>query len=119
MSALAARVRGSFDVRNRRNRQRLVANAIGLVVLAVMLFPVYWMIATSFKPGRDIFLFYFYWFPSPATLGNFSEALHRPYFADNIPLSFQNRCARFRGRPGANRKSRDRSNRSKSFAAEF
>ena len=46
-------MRASFDVRNRRNRQRLVANSIGLVVLVVMIFPVYWMAATAFKPGRD------------------------------------------------------------------
>jgi N,N'-diacetylchitobiose transport system permease protein len=84
MTAIAARLRISFDVRNRRNRQRLVANAIGLVVLAVMLFPVYWMIATSFKPGRDILRFDPKWFPSPATLQNFSDAIHRPYFGDNV-----------------------------------
>ncbi len=87
MTALAARMRGSFDVRNRRNRQRLVANAIGLVVLAVMLFPVYWMIATSFKPGRDILRFDPKWWPSPWTLDNFSDAIHRPYFTDNVKNS--------------------------------
>jgi N,N'-diacetylchitobiose transport system permease protein len=87
VTAIAARMRSSFDVRNRRNRQRLVANAIGLVVLAVMLFPVYWMIATSFKPGRDILRFDPKWFPSPATLANFDEAIHRPYFADNVKNS--------------------------------
>jgi N,N'-diacetylchitobiose transport system permease protein len=84
VTAIAARVRTSFDVRNRRNRQRLVANAIGLVVLAVMLFPVYWMIATSFKPGRDILRFDPKWVPSPVTLQNFSDAIHRPYFGDNV-----------------------------------
>ena len=87
MTALAARMRGSFDVRNRRNRQRLVANGIGLVVLAVMLFPVYWMIATSFKPGRDILRFDPKWWPSPWTLDNFSDAIHRPYFTDNVKNS--------------------------------
>jgi N,N'-diacetylchitobiose transport system permease protein len=87
VTALAARMRGSFDVRNRRNRQRLVANAIGLVVLAVMLFPVYWMIATSFKPGRDILRFDPKWWPSPWTLDNFSDAIHRPYFTDNVKNS--------------------------------
>ncbi len=80
-------MRASFDVRNRRNRQRLVANAIGLVVLAVMLFPVYWMIATSFKPGRDILRFDPKWWPSPWTLDNFSDAIHRPYFTDNVKNS--------------------------------
>ena len=56
MSVVAARLRTSFDVRNRRNRQRLIANAIGLVVLVVMIFPVYWMAATAFKPGAATIL---------------------------------------------------------------
>jgi N,N'-diacetylchitobiose transport system permease protein len=43
-----------FDLRNRRKRQRLVANAIGLAVFAIMVFPTYWMVNTAFKPGRDI-----------------------------------------------------------------
>ena len=84
MSAVAARMRMSFDVRNRRNRQRLIANAIGLVVLVVMIFPVYWMAATAFKPGRDVLRFDPKWFPSPWTLDNFDDALHRPYFWDNV-----------------------------------
>jgi N,N'-diacetylchitobiose transport system permease protein len=73
-----------FDVRNRRRRQRLVANAIGLLVLAVMIFPVYWMVATAFKPGRDILRFDPKFVPSPATLDNFSDAFARPYFWDNV-----------------------------------
>lgn len=87
MTALAARIRTSFDVRNRRNRQRLIANVIGLAVLAVMVFPVYWMVATSFKPGRDILRFEPKWFPSPATLDNFRDAVDRPYFWDNVKNS--------------------------------
>jgi N,N'-diacetylchitobiose transport system permease protein len=80
-------MRRSFDVHNRRNRQRLIANAIGLVVLAVMIFPVYWMVATAFKPRPDILRFEPKWFPSPATLGNFDDAIHRPYFWDNVKNS--------------------------------
>ena len=87
MTALAVRMRRSFDMKDRRNRQRLIANTIGLFVLAVMIFPVYWMVATSFKPPRDILRFEPKWFPSPFTLDNFNDAVHRPYFWDNVKNS--------------------------------
>ncbi len=83
MSTLAA----YFDVRNRRQRSRLFANAVGLVILALMIFPVYWMVATAFKPGRDILRIEPKWFPSPLTIANFDDALHRPYFWDNVKNS--------------------------------
>ena len=76
-----------FDVRNRRQRQRLIANSIGLVVFFLMVFPVYWMVATAFKPGRDILRLDPKWVPSPATLSNFDDAIHRPYFWENVKNS--------------------------------
>jgi N,N'-diacetylchitobiose transport system permease protein len=76
-----------FDVTNRRKRQRLLANTLGLLVLAVMIFPVYWMVATAFKPGRDILRIDPKFVPSPATLANFDDAVHRPYFWDNVKNS--------------------------------
>lgn len=84
-----SRIRASMGASrfNRRNRQRLTANAIGLVVLAVMIFPVYWMAATAFKPGRDVLRFDPKWIPSPWTLDNFDDAIHRPYFWDNVENS--------------------------------
>ena len=83
MSTLAA----YFDVRRRRQRQRLIANVIGFFVLVAMVFPVYWMVATAFKPGRDILRIEPKWFPSPATIANFDDAIHRPYFWDNVKNS--------------------------------
>ena len=44
------------------------------------MFPVYWMVATAFKPGRDILSLTPHWIPVPATLANFQDALSRPYF---------------------------------------
>jgi len=73
-----------FDVRRRRQRNRLLANVAGLAILGVMLFPVYWMVATAFKPGRDILRHDPKWLPSPATIANFDDAVHRPYFWDNV-----------------------------------
>jgi N,N'-diacetylchitobiose transport system permease protein len=55
-------------------------NALGLFVFAVITFPVYWMVSTAFKVPRDIQDYVPHWFPSPATLDNFSDAINRPYF---------------------------------------
>jgi N,N'-diacetylchitobiose transport system permease protein len=76
-----------FDVTNRRKRQRLIANVLGILVFVVMVFPVYWMVATAFKPGRDILRIDPKFVPSPATLSNFEDAIHRQYFWDNVKNS--------------------------------
>jgi N,N'-diacetylchitobiose transport system permease protein len=69
-----------------RSRQ-FVFDAIGLAVAAVMLFPIYWMIATAFKPGREILTLAPTWFPSPVTLENFQNAISRPFFLDDVKNS--------------------------------
>jgi N,N'-diacetylchitobiose transport system permease protein len=70
--------------RRRRSRRKLLArigwNALGLLVFVVMVFPVYWMVATAFKRPFDILSFTPHWIPSPATLSNFDNAIHRPNF---------------------------------------
>ena len=58
-----------------------------------MTFPVYWMVATAFKPGRDILRINPKFVPSPATLANFDDAIHRPYFWDNVKNSIIIVCA--------------------------
>ena len=45
------------------------------------------MVATAFKPGRDILLYDPKWLPSPFTLDNFREAIDRPYFWDAVKNS--------------------------------
>ena len=49
-----------------------------------MIFPVYWMVATAFKTGPNIFSYSPKWLPIPATLANFSDAIHRQYFWENV-----------------------------------
>ena len=71
-------------LRARRGRRktagRIGVNAVALVVFGLMVFPVYWMVSTAFKPGRDILTYTPTWFPVHATLSNFSDAIHRAYF---------------------------------------
>jgi N,N'-diacetylchitobiose transport system permease protein len=67
--------------RSRRRRARRVAiNGLAVLVFLVMIFPVYWMVNTAFKPGVDVQSYTPKFFPHPATLRNFSDAIHRDYF---------------------------------------
>jgi len=59
-------------------------NLLGIFVFVVMIFPVYWMVATAFKTGQDIFSYTPKWFPLHPTLANFGDAIHRQYFWQNV-----------------------------------
>jgi N,N'-diacetylchitobiose transport system permease protein len=72
----------------RRRRLRKAGwNIVALVVLVVMVFPVYWMVATAFKPGQKILSYTPQWFPVHPTLSNFSDAIHRAFFWDAVKNS--------------------------------
>ncbi len=73
--------------RGRRARgglRRTALNLAGLLVFCVMVFPVYWMVATAFKPGVEITSYTPRWIPLHPTLQHFSDAIHRPYFWDDV-----------------------------------
>jgi N,N'-diacetylchitobiose transport system permease protein len=78
------RTRDQAVTRRRRSprtaARRVGLNAVGLLVFVVMVFPVYWMVSTAFKPGIDIQSYTPKWVPHPATLRNFSDAINRDYF---------------------------------------
>jgi N,N'-diacetylchitobiose transport system permease protein len=74
--------------RTRRPRLRKLGwNTLGLLVLVVMVFPVYWMVATAFKPGQQILSYTPQWIPSPPTLSNFRDAINQPFFWDAVKNS--------------------------------
>jgi N,N'-diacetylchitobiose transport system permease protein len=70
--------------RRRKRLQRLGLNALGLVVFAVMVFPVYWMVATAFKHGNDVLSFTPQFVPSDPTLANFRDAINRELFWSSV-----------------------------------
>jgi len=80
-----------FTLKKRRSRRHLLSragwNALGLFVFVVMLFPVYWMVATAFKPGQDILSYTPKWVPAPATLSNFRDAVDSAYFWTDVKNS--------------------------------
>jgi N,N'-diacetylchitobiose transport system permease protein len=55
-------------------------NVLGLLVFAVIAFPVFWMISTAFKSGQDIISYTPTWIPLHPTLVHFHDAIHTPYF---------------------------------------
>src|SRR4029450_8417772 len=67
--------------------RRMVLNAVALLVFVVMVFPVYWMVSTAFKRGRDSFADTRVWFPYHPTLANFGDAIHRPHFWADVKNS--------------------------------
>jgi N,N'-diacetylchitobiose transport system permease protein len=67
-------------IRPRRVLRRTGVNLLALLVFAVMVFPVFWMVSTAFKPAADILTFNPKLIPSTATLANFEDAINRPYF---------------------------------------
>jgi N,N'-diacetylchitobiose transport system permease protein len=68
-----------------RNRvSRAGYDVIGVLVFAVMMFPIYWMVSTAFKPGKEILSLTPYWFPFPITLDNFKDAIAVPFFWNDV-----------------------------------
>jgi N,N'-diacetylchitobiose transport system permease protein len=59
--------------------RRLGWDALGVLVFLVMVFPVYWMVSTAFKPGQQINSYTPTWFPKP-TLDHFRTAFATPHF---------------------------------------
>jgi N,N'-diacetylchitobiose transport system permease protein len=68
----------------RKRAGRIGWNLLGLAVFGVMVFPVYWMVSTAFKRPFEILNFTPEFFPSPATLSNFEDALNRPNFWSSV-----------------------------------
>ena len=71
------------SVRRRRRAGQTGWNLVGIAVLVVMVFPVYWMVTTAFKPDSEINSQSPSWFPLDATFSHFREAItgaDHPYF---------------------------------------
>jgi N,N'-diacetylchitobiose transport system permease protein len=88
---LSAAVAAPPPRRRRRSRRqvarRVAVNATGLLVFGVMIFPVYWMASTAFKRGGDALSLTPQWFPRHPTLDNFTDAINRPYFWQDVKNS--------------------------------
>jgi N,N'-diacetylchitobiose transport system permease protein len=68
----------------RRRSIRAGYDVVGVLVFGVMMFPIYWMVSTAFKPGREILSLTPYWVPAPLTLDNFKTAIAVPFFWNDV-----------------------------------
>ncbi len=62
-------------------------NFVGLALFVLMIFPVYWMVSTAFKPTDDINRLKPTWVPLHPTIVHFRDAIHRPYFWSSVENS--------------------------------
>jgi N,N'-diacetylchitobiose transport system permease protein len=67
-----------------RRFTKTTANTIGVLVGLVMLFPIYWAVATSFKRGVDMTKVTPQWFPVPGTLQHYFDAWHKAFFLSSL-----------------------------------
>jgi N,N'-diacetylchitobiose transport system permease protein len=70
-----------------RTRHRALWNVVGLGVFVVMIFPVFWMVSTAFKPDDKVFALTPEWLPLHPTIKHFADAIHRPYFWTDVKNS--------------------------------
>jgi N,N'-diacetylchitobiose transport system permease protein len=79
-----------FRRRRRRRLARIGWNAVGLLVFAIIVFPVFWMISTAFKPDVEINSLTPTWISSGPTLDHFRDAIDpelHPGFWDGVKNS--------------------------------
>lgn len=63
---------------------RVALNAGATLFCVVWAFPLYWMIATSLKPQRDILTQTPKFLPFPLSFGNFVDAVRKPHFGSYV-----------------------------------
>jgi N,N'-diacetylchitobiose transport system permease protein len=61
-----------------------LANLFGIVFAIVMIFPVYWVLNTAFKPQSEVLSYSPSLFPTHPTLDNFKSALKAPLFLTDM-----------------------------------
>jgi N,N'-diacetylchitobiose transport system permease protein len=62
----------------------VVANVIGLMFVLIMVFPVYWVLNTAFKPADEVLQFTPTFLPKHPTLDNFTSAFKAPLFLQDL-----------------------------------
>jgi N,N'-diacetylchitobiose transport system permease protein len=73
--------------RSRRRARQTGWDIVGVIVFIVMVFPVFWMISTAFKPDDEIVSLNPTWVSLHPTLAHFRDAINRPYFWQDVKNS--------------------------------
>jgi N,N'-diacetylchitobiose transport system permease protein len=70
-----------------RTARRTAWNVVGVALFVVMVFPVFWMVSTAFKPDDQINSLTPTWFPTSPTFSHFRDAVHTPFFWTDVKNS--------------------------------
>jgi N,N'-diacetylchitobiose transport system permease protein len=68
---------------SKRTRRNLW-NALGVAIFVVMIFPVYWMISTAFKPDDQVNSLTPTWLSLHPTVHHFGDAMRQPFFWNDL-----------------------------------
>src|SRR5262249_24409482 len=71
----------------RRARPTFLWTSVGVLLSLLLVFPVYWMVSTAFKPDDQINSSTPTWLPLHPTLQHFHDAIHREYFWSSVQNS--------------------------------
>ena len=71
----------------RQRSHRALWNSLGVAFFVIMVFPVFWMISTAFKPDDQINSRTPTWFSGSPTWSHFGTALHKPFFWQDVKNS--------------------------------
>ena len=70
----------AISARSRRRGKRVALNLVALGVTVIALFPVYWMVLTSFKRNSEVKTLNPSFVPTSPTLNNYRKVFEREYF---------------------------------------
>ena len=83
MSAPAAETRVRRG-RGRRRARQSAWDALGIAIFVLMVFPVFWMVSTAFKPDDQVNSLTPTWFSLQPTLHHFGTAMRQPFFWNDV-----------------------------------
>jgi N,N'-diacetylchitobiose transport system permease protein len=77
----------AVDTRPRRGNKRArqgAWNALGIAIFVVLVFPVFWMISTAFKPDDQVNSLTPTWLSLHPTVHHFRDAMRQPFFWNDV-----------------------------------
>jgi N,N'-diacetylchitobiose transport system permease protein len=71
-------------MRRTKRTHQVVWDILGIAIFVVIIFPVFWMISTAFKPDAEVNGLTPTWFSTHPTLQHFRDAMKMPFFWNDV-----------------------------------
>jgi N,N'-diacetylchitobiose transport system permease protein len=71
-------------MRRTKRTHQLAWDTLGIAIFVVIIFPVFWMISTAFKPDDEVNSLTPTWFSTHPTLQHFRDAMKMPFFWNDV-----------------------------------